>query len=107
MTFRTLWLISLLLLTGCSDYQWGWYVLDPSTEQGITNLKFLVAGFNDTIQVSLLSMCFAMTLGLLIALPALSRSPTLKWMNRTEGSPHNFPKAQLCLNRFRASRFAA
>ncbi|MCV5654736.1 ABC transporter permease subunit, partial [Escherichia coli] len=82
MTFRTLWLISLLLLTGCSDYQWGWYVLDPSTEQGITNLKFLVAGFNDTIQVSLLSMCFAMTLGLLIALPALSRSPTLKWMNR-------------------------
>nr|WP_202987958.1 amino acid ABC transporter permease [Vibrio parahaemolyticus] len=72
----------MLLLTGCSDYQWGWYVLDPSTEQGITNLKFLVAGFNDTIQVSLLSMCFAMTLGLLIALPALSRSPTLKWMNR-------------------------
>ncbi|GAJ78123.1 LOW QUALITY PROTEIN: putative amino acid ABC transporter, permease protein [Vibrio sp. JCM 18905] len=83
MTFRTLWLISLLLLTGCSDYQWGgWYVLDPSTEQGLTNLKFLIAGFSDTIQVSLLSMLFAMTLGLIIALPALSNSPYLKWINR-------------------------
>lgn len=82
MTFRTLWLFSLLLLTGCSDYQWGWYVLDPSTDQGLTNLKFLIAGFNDTIQVSLLSMLFAMSLGLIVALPALSDSASLKWINR-------------------------
>ena len=82
MNYRHLWLISLLLLTGCSDYQWGWYVLDPSTEQGLTNIKFLVAGFNDTIQVSLLSMLFAMTIGLIVALPALSDSPALKWINR-------------------------
>lgn len=82
MTFRTLWLFSLLLLTGCSDYQWGWYVLDPSTDQGLTNLKFLIAGFNDTIQVSLLSMLFAMSLGLIVALPALSDSAYLKWINR-------------------------
>ena len=82
MTFRTLWLFSLLLLTGCSDYQWGWYVLDPSTDQGLTNLKFLIAGFNDTIQVSLLSMLFAMSLGLFVALPALSDSASLKWINR-------------------------
>ncbi|MEF1230355.1 amino acid ABC transporter permease, partial [Vibrio fortis] len=32
MNYRHLSLVSLLFLTGCSDYQWGWYVLDPSTE---------------------------------------------------------------------------
>lgn len=82
MTGRYLLLLSLLLLTGCSDYQWGWYVLDPSTEQGRTNLSFLLAGFNDTIQVSLLSMLLAMTLGLLAALLALSESRLLQWLNR-------------------------
>ncbi|WP_228481408.1 amino acid ABC transporter permease [Vibrio fluminensis] len=70
------------MLTGCSDYQWGWYVLDPSTEQGRTNLTFLLAGFNDTIQISLLSMLLAMSLGLVIALPALSKSKPLQWFNR-------------------------
>ncbi|MCV5233080.1 ABC transporter permease subunit, partial [Escherichia coli] len=54
----------------------------PSTDQGLTNLKFLIAGFNDTIQVSLLSMLFAMSLGLIVALPALSDSASLKWINR-------------------------
>nr|WP_202600985.1 MULTISPECIES: amino acid ABC transporter permease [unclassified Vibrio] len=75
-------MLSLLLLTGCSDYQWGWYALDPSTEQGRTNLSFLLAGFNDTIQVSLLSMLLAMKLGLLVALLALSESRLLQWLNR-------------------------
>ncbi|MGL1456364.1 amino acid ABC transporter permease, partial [Vibrio parahaemolyticus] len=56
----------MLLLTGCSDYQCGWYVLDPSTEKGITKIKFLVAGFHDTRQVSRLRMWFALTLGLLL-----------------------------------------
>nr|WP_220457654.1 amino acid ABC transporter permease [Vibrio marinisediminis] len=71
-----------MLLGGCSDYQWGWYVLDPSTDQGRVNLQFLLGGFNDTIQISLLSMIFAMSLGLLIALPALSHNKALLWLNR-------------------------
>nr|WP_216599451.1 amino acid ABC transporter permease [Vibrio hepatarius] len=71
-----------LLITGCADYQWGWYVLDPSTQQGQTNLKFLIAGFADTISVSLLSMLFAMTIGLIVALPALSSSKPLNAFNR-------------------------
>nr|WP_175579537.1 amino acid ABC transporter permease [Vibrio hepatarius] len=71
-----------LLITGCADYQWGWYVLDPSTQQGQTNLKFLIAGFADTISVSLLSMLFAMTIGLIVALPALSTSKSLNAFNR-------------------------
>nr|WP_240458221.1 amino acid ABC transporter permease [Vibrio neptunius] len=71
-----------LLLTGCSDYQWGWYVLDPSTEQGQTNLKFLSAGFYDTIMISLLSMALAMLIGLLVALPSLSNSRWINGLNR-------------------------
>jgi len=81
-TFRYLLLTPLLFLTGCSDYQWGWYVLDPTTDQGQTNLKFLLAGFSDTIQVSLLSMLFAMTIGLIVALPALSPIKSLRAINR-------------------------
>jgi polar amino acid transport system permease protein len=81
-TSRYLSIISVLLLTGCSDYQWGWYVLDPTTSQGQTNLKFLVAGFSDTIQVSLLSMVLAMTLGFLVSLPALSPLTPLRAINR-------------------------
>ncbi len=82
MKFRYPMLLSLLLLTGCSDYQWGWYVLDPTTAQGQTNLKFLVAGFSETIQVSLLSMLLAMLIGLFVSLLALAKSRTLQWINR-------------------------
>ncbi|AIW17556.1 amino acid ABC transporter permease [Vibrio coralliilyticus] len=82
MTYRYFWLATILLLTGCSDYQWGWYVLDPSTEQGQTNLKFLSAGFYNTITISLLSMALAMLIGLLVALPSLSNSRWLNGLNR-------------------------
>ncbi|MCG9598741.1 amino acid ABC transporter permease [Vibrio sp. Isolate25] len=82
MTYRYFWLATLLLLTGCSDYQWGWYVLDPATEQGQTNLKFLSAGFYDTITISLLSMALAMLIGLMVALPSLSSSTWLNGFNR-------------------------
>ncbi|WP_420855628.1 amino acid ABC transporter permease [Vibrio maerlii] len=75
-------LLSLLLLTGCSDYQWGWYVLDPTTAQGQINLKFLVTGFSETIQVSLLSMLLAMLIGLFVSLLALAKSRALQWVNR-------------------------
>ncbi|WP_414500018.1 amino acid ABC transporter permease [Vibrio nigripulchritudo] len=74
--------LSVFLLSGCSDYQWGWYVLDPTTEQGLTNLKFLIAGFEDTIYISLISMFLAMLLGLLVALPALSEKKALRAANR-------------------------
>lgn len=71
-----------LLLTGCSQYQWGWYVLNPSTAQGVRNLTFLIAGFGDTLSLSLLSMVLAMGLGLMVALPALSPRRTLRQANR-------------------------
>ncbi|WP_399481260.1 amino acid ABC transporter permease [Vibrio penaeicida] len=74
--------LSVFLLSGCSDYQWGWYVLDPTTEQGLINLQFLIAGFEDTIYISLISMLLAMLLGLIVALPALSERKSLRAVNR-------------------------
>ncbi len=74
--------LSVFLLTGCSEYQWGWYVLDPTTDQGRINLKFLISGFEDTIYLSLISMLLAMLIGLVVALPALSKHKPLKVINR-------------------------
>ncbi|WP_104398600.1 amino acid ABC transporter permease [Vibrio penaeicida] len=74
--------LSVFLLSGCSDYEWGWYVLDPTTDQGLINLKFLIAGFEDTIYISLISMLLAMLLGLIVALPALSERKSLRAVNR-------------------------
>lgn len=81
--YRLLALLWLPLLTGCGEYEWGWYVIDPSTDQGWTNLKFLVGGLGDTLAVSLLSMLFAMLLGLAVTLPAFSQRRSLRWFNRS------------------------
>lgn len=83
MSYRILTIMLCLpILSGCSDYEWGWYVLNPATEQGQINLKFLLAGFKDTIYISLLSMLLAMSIGLLVAFPALSNNNWLKAINR-------------------------
>lgn len=83
MILRGLLMMTILTLTGCSDYQWGWYVLDPTSQQGLQNISFLVAGFGDTIRISLISMLLAMLLGLIVALPALSERQSLRLFNRT------------------------
>lgn len=83
MNYKHLWLLSLLFLTGCSNYEWGWYVLDPRQEQGLANILFLLKGFSDTIKISLISMLFAMLIGLLVAFPALSSSGLIRGVNRT------------------------
>lgn len=83
MNYKHLWLLSLLFLTGCSNYEWGWYVLDPRQEQGLANMLFLLKGFSDTIKISLISMLFAMLIGLLVAFPALSSSGLIRGVNRS------------------------
>ncbi|MFC1234464.1 amino acid ABC transporter permease [Vibrio sp. F74] len=75
-------ILPLFLLTGCSDYEWGWYVLNPNTEQGAANLGFLVSGFYETINISLISMGLAMIIGLFIAFLSLSDSRLLRIINR-------------------------
>ena len=70
-----------LLVAGCSQ-EWGWYVVDPTTETGRVNLKFLLGGLYYTVLLSLTAIAISIVLGLLIALPGLSKRTPLRTGNR-------------------------
>ncbi len=71
------------LLTGCSaSGNWGWYVIDPTTPAGYTNIKFLLSGFGATILVSVIAALLSMTIGLIVALPGMSQNRLLRWPSR-------------------------
>ncbi|MDE0696359.1 MAG: amino acid ABC transporter permease [Boseongicola sp.] len=73
----------LVLAAGCSSSQnWGWYVIDPTTESGWTNVKFLVSGMGATIQISLIAAVLSIVIGLVVALPALSEKRGWRLVNR-------------------------
>ena len=73
----------LLLAAGCSSSQnWGWYVIDPTTEAGWTNIKFLVSGMGATIQISLIAAALSIAIGLIVALPSLSENRAWRLVNR-------------------------
>lgn len=72
-----------LLLSGCSSSaNWGWYVIDPTTERGWINMRFLMSGFTNTILLSVIAAVLSMALGLLVALPGLSPRRGWRWANR-------------------------
>ena len=81
MRFALLGLTMVLLLSGCSD-NWGWYVVDPTTEGGYTNLRFLLSGLYYSILLSVTAILISVVAGLLIALPGLSTNRTLRNFNR-------------------------
>ena len=64
-----------LLLTACSSTPgvWGWYVTNPNTPAGWTNIQFLAGGMLATIQLSLIAAMLSMILGLIVALPGMSQ----------------------------------
>ena len=70
-----------LALTGCSG-SWGWYVVDPSTASGWSNLKFLLGGLYYTVLLSLCAISISIVVGLLVALPGLSSNRPLRSLNR-------------------------
>ena len=73
----------LLTTTSCSsNYNWGWYILDPRLDSGITNIQFLVRGLNITISISLLSIFFSLIIGLCIAFLGLSKNKLVFSLNR-------------------------
>ena len=73
----------LVLVAGCSSSQnWGWYVIDPTTESGWTNVKFLVSGMGATIQISLIAAVLSIAIGLIVALPSLSEKRGWRLVNR-------------------------
>ena len=76
-------LATLLLLSSCaSSATWGWYVIDPTTESGWTNIKFLVNGMGATILISVIAAAISIILGLLVALPGLSDRWGIRLINR-------------------------
>lgn len=81
---RGLLLLSLLLLAGCgqSNYSWGWYAVLPFTEQGATNLQFLINGAGTTVLISLIAITFSVILGMFVSLGALATNPLLRGANR-------------------------
>ena len=78
-----LWVCTIiaLLLPGCSG-SWGWYVVDPTTNGGIVNLKFLLSGLYYTILLSVTAIAISILIGLVVALPALSTTRSLRSINR-------------------------
>lgn len=71
-----------LILSGCSG-NWGWYVVSPKTTTGRTNLLFLLDGLQWTVLMSVTAISISIVLGLLIALPGLSKQRVLLITNRT------------------------
>jgi glutamine transport system permease protein len=82
-------LLALALLAGCAGvsdgtaYAWGWYVLNPLTDKGASNLSFLLAGVGLTLWLSLTAIVVSVILGVLLALAALSDSRPLRMVSRT------------------------
>ena len=74
-------IIFIVLLSGCSG-NWGWYVVNPTTDGGIINLMFLLSGLYYTILTSVVAIVISIVVGLIIALPALSKNRFLRGINR-------------------------
>lgn len=73
----------LLTLTGCaSSSAWGWYVINPWTPAGLTNVKFLIGGMGSTILISVIAAALSIILGLIVALPGLSGRWYVRMFNR-------------------------
>jgi polar amino acid transport system permease protein len=75
-------LISIFISSCSSDYNWGWYILDPTLDQGLSNLYFLVSGFWLTISISLISIFISLVLGFLVAVLGFNSRKFLRIINR-------------------------
>ncbi len=83
MTKIILSLSTLLLLVGCSSSgTWGWYVIDPTTQSGWINIKFLISGMGNTILISVIAAAISIILGLVVALPGHSAKRGWRILNR-------------------------
>lgn len=71
------------LLVGCSSSgTWGWYVINPTTQSGWINIKFLISGMGDTILISVIAAAISIILGLVVALPGQSAKRGWRIVNR-------------------------
>jgi glutamine transport system permease protein len=70
-----------IAVSGCSA-NWGWYVVSPSTDQGRINLGFLLGGLKYTLALSITAIAISVIVGLLVALPGLSKNRSVRAFNR-------------------------
>ena len=75
-------LFALFFLSSCSNnYEWGWYVISPNNKIGLSNIEFLLGGLKFTIIVSLISMVFAIILGLIVSIAGTTKVKFLNIIN--------------------------
>jgi len=73
----------LFTISACSNnYNWGWYILDPTLDNGLTNLEFLISGLGLTVSISLISIFISLIIGFFIAIPGLSKNKYIRFINR-------------------------
>ena len=85
MKLRTALLFScLIFLVGCNATPgtWGWYVIDPRTQSGYNNIRFLLNGFGATILLSVIAAFLSMAIGLMVALPGMSSNRWIRLPSR-------------------------
>ena len=74
-------LLLVLTLTSCGKSELNWLILSPQNVEGLTNLKFLLSGLTTTIYISIISIVISILIGLLIAIPSLSKNKFLNYLN--------------------------
>ena len=74
-------LLLILPLTSCGKSELNWLILSPQNVEGLTNLKFLLSGLTTTIYISIISIVISILIGLLIAIPSLSKNKFLTYLN--------------------------
>jgi len=73
----------ILLIPSCTqNYNWGWYILNPSLDSGFSNLQFLLSGLSITISISLLSIFFSLLIGFFVSLLGMNPTKIFIWINR-------------------------
>ena len=74
-------LLLVLSLTSCGKSELNWLILSPQNVEGLTNLKFLLSGLTTTMYISIISIVISILIGLLIAIPSLSKNKFLTYLN--------------------------
>ena len=76
-----IFLLLVLPLTSCGKSELNWLILSPQNVEGLTNLKFLLSGLTTTMYISIISIVISILIGLLIAIPSLSKNKFLTYLN--------------------------
>ena len=80
---KILFILFILFIGGCSqNYNWGWYILDPKLDSGLSNLQFLISGLSITILITFFSIFFSLWIGFFTSLLGMSSIKPLLWINR-------------------------